>query len=227
MRRPPEPRLGFSPACRGRARAETIDDYRQLISKYPGSLAAGNAQLMIAKLLKKEEDGKEEAKGELRTFLETYKDHPQRDQALFTLAGLLIEENNTADAASHLDTLIQEHPESSLVAYARLYKGDFAYAAEKNEEAAQYYSSVRADYAGTPGQLASQRLNLIKIDKPTRVEPKSEPAPETTDPAGTDAIPSIIKRPDQGAEGTASDDTPAEGDATALPKKEEEESEGG
>jgi predicted negative regulator of RcsB-dependent stress response len=197
-------------------RASTIEEYRQVITDRPGSLAAGNAQLMIAKLRKKEEDGAEEAKSELRTFLETNKDHPQRDQALFTLAGIYVEEGKPEEAVPHLDALIQEHPDSPLAGYAKLYKGDFAYAADNKDEAELLYNLVLTDYTGTPAEMAAQRLDLVKIDKPVSIPPR----PVLEVPLEGADLPRFILRPEEpvpvmeGAPAAEGDDAaaPAEGD---------------
>src|SRR5689334_9240626 len=67
------------------ASAKTVDDYKKVITEHSGQLAAANAQLELAGLLRK--DGKlEEANTVLRAFIEQHSTHPMIAGAWLALA---------------------------------------------------------------------------------------------------------------------------------------------
>ena len=157
--------------------AATIEEYRKVISEYPGSLAAGNSQLMIAKKLAGEEDKRADAISELKTFIESYGDHPQHAQGQFLLGTLLIEDGDAKAAEAEFDKLIGQHADSYLAPYAKLYKGDFAFAAGDTETAKKIYEGVlREHQEAEASERADERLDLIKVAPPEIVEAKPESA---------------------------------------------------
>lgn len=163
--------------------AETVEEYREVISGYPGSKAAGNAQLMIGKKLAEEDETKGEAISELRTFVETYADHPLRAQGMFELATLLLETDKKEEAVAQMDKLISEYPDSHLTPYAKLTKGDFAYEDGDVDAAQKIYNEVLTKHTGTDAaKLAEQRSDRAKVDAPEIVEPRPEPLPDDATP---------------------------------------------
>jgi predicted negative regulator of RcsB-dependent stress response len=158
--------------------AETVAEYREVVSSYPGTAAAGNAQIMIGKKLAEEDETKKDAIPELRTFVESYPEHPLRDQGLFQLATLLLENGEKKDAVAQMDKLISEFPSSHLTPYAKLTKGDFAYEDGNTDEARKIYTEVLTKHSGTEAaKLAEQRAEQSKIDPPEIVAPRPEPLP--------------------------------------------------
>lgn len=163
--------------------AESVEDYREVINTYPGSLAAGNAQLMIGKTLAEDDEKKSEASAELRTFVESYADHPQRSQGMFLLASLLLEEDKKSEAIEQFDKVIAEYPDSHLSPYAKLFKGDFAYEEGNIDAAQKIYSQVLMQHTGTEAaKLAEQRADQAKLDAPEIVAPRPEPVTEDSGP---------------------------------------------
>ena len=159
--------------------AESADDYKGVISSFPGSLAAGNAQLMIGKTLAEDEAKADDAIAAFRTFVETYGDHPLRDQGMFQLASMLIAADKKAEGVSQLDKLLSDYPDSYLAPYAKLCKGDFAFEEADKDGAQKIYSEVLTGHAGTEAsRLADQRLDSLKIDKPEIIAPRPQPLPE-------------------------------------------------
>ena len=214
--------------------AESVEDYRKVISDFPGSLAAGNAQLMIGKTLGEDDEKQQEAIAELRTFVESYGDHPHRAQGMFQLVSLLLDDGKKSEAVGQIDKLIAEYPESHLVPYAKLCKGDFAYEEGNKEEAQKVYSDVLIKHSGTAAaKLAEERADRAKIDPPVIVDPRPEPLPEDGGPPAPGIAPGIgaptpfILDPEAGEsdEGGEATPAPADGD-NAEPADAETDSEG-
>ena len=193
--------------------AESADDYKGVISSFPGSLAAGNAQLMIGKTLAEDEEKADEAIAAFRTFVETYNDHPLRDQGIFQLASMLIGADKKAEGVSQLDKLLSDYPDSHLAPFAKLYKGDFAFEEGDKVGAEKIYDEVLKKHPGTEAsRLADQRLDSLKIDKPEIIAPRPQPVPDDAAPIPGIGEPTpFILDPNAGA-----DTAPAE-DAGAAP----------
>ncbi len=81
------------------AQASSDDDYRQVIDKYPGTEAAGNASLILAGKLR-DEKKYDERPEVLQTFLDKYPTHPLAHAADLSIA-------ETLDAQRKLDEAIR------------------------------------------------------------------------------------------------------------------------
>ncbi|MCB1099279.1 MAG: tetratricopeptide repeat protein [Verrucomicrobiae bacterium] len=205
--------------------ADSVDEYKSVISSYPSSLAAGNAQLMIGKTLAEDDDKTDEAIAAFRTFIESYADHPQRDQGMFQLASMLIKAGQKAEAVTQLDKLLSEYPDSYLAPYAKLCKGDFAFSDGDKDAAKKIYSEVLTKYAGTEAsRLADQRSDSLKLDKPDIVAPRPKPLPEEAIPAPVPGIgepfsidPNAGDAPVEGGGSTVGDEAATDGDDAEAP----------
>ncbi len=104
------------------AEADSIRSFERVAEDHAGSVAAGNALIRKAGLL--EEEGRiDEARAALVGFLERYKKHPLRDQALIILGRMAIDEGNTASAR---DFYSRVGDDSAFAPLAQIRLGDLA-----------------------------------------------------------------------------------------------------
>ena len=158
--------------------SETLDDYKKIIANYPGSTAAGSAQLMIANLLAQNNDTAG-ALEELKKFTASHPQHPMMDQAAFRIAVLTAEKEGAAADAGPYDTFINQFPDSPLRPLAQMRKADALVAAGKREEALAVYDAIQKDntlYGNTVLTEAKERAAQVKLKAPTPVEFVPEPA---------------------------------------------------
>ena len=165
--------------------SETLDDYKKVIANYPGSTAAGSAQLMIANLLAQNNDTAG-ALEELKKFTASHPKHPMMDQAAFRIAVLTAEKEGAAADAGPYDTFINQFPDSPLRPLAQMRKADALVAAGKREEALAVYDAIQQDntlYGNTVLTEAKERAAQVKLKAPTPVEFVPEPAAPAPAPA--------------------------------------------
>ena len=123
------------------AAAKTADDFKKVIAEHPGQTAAGNAQLELASLLRKE--GKfDEANTVLRSFIEKNPTHP-------LLAGAWLSLGQNAEAAGKPDEALTQYqkilttfPNSYAVPLALLAQGRIQKAKGQNDAARRSFDQV-------------------------------------------------------------------------------------
>ncbi len=127
--------------------AKTSDDLKALIARYPTSVVAGNAQLLLAQKLR--DAGKiDEALALLADFTKTASTHPLIAQGWLSYAGTLELKGDTAKALQALTTVSTQYSTTeaapaALSAQARLTKksGDLKKAREIYENIVQRFPS--------------------------------------------------------------------------------------
>lgn len=225
------------------AAAQSLDDYKKIITDFPGTASAGSAQLMIANLLAENKDTAG-AIEELNKFITTYPSHPMLDQAAFR-AAVLTETKDGPDAGmAQYDAFVEKFPDSPLRPVAQMRKGDALVSLGKREEAISVYTSIQQDKSlyADPVVQAKARIEAVKLKPPTEVEFVPEPTPPpapglpttpdgaapaglqfeapspaiTIDPAAPPTTPSVDPAAVDPAP-TATDPTPAESPAPAAP----------
>jgi predicted negative regulator of RcsB-dependent stress response len=165
--------------------AETIEDYKKVIANYPGSVAAGSAQLMIANQLA-DNNSPNEAIDELNRFLADYTEHPLRDQAGFRLAVLTLTKGDPKAGLELIDRFLRDYPKSPLAPLARIRKGDALLLTGDADAARKVFEELIADpsFAGSPFfKEAEDRLAQSKLKPPVEVEFVPEPEPPKPPPA--------------------------------------------
>jgi TolA-binding protein len=147
------------------AHAKTAEDYRKVASEHAGQAAAGNAQLRLAALLRKE--GKlDEANTTLRAFIEQQPQHPM-------LAGAWLALAENAEAAGKLDEalagfqkVLTTFPASYATPLALLGTARVQQAKGQNDLAKRAYEQVMAQYQQTLFASEAQRA-LGELNKTT------------------------------------------------------------
>ena len=181
------------------ATAKTADDYRKVVAKYPKSVVAGNALLLLADKLR--EEGKfDEATEQLRTFNEKHATHPLASGAWTSLAATQEAQGKADEALATYQKVSSGYPGSfsapvALMAQARLLK-----AKGKIDEAKRIYEQVIQQYPGTGFWQDAMRENMEimketqkaaptpAVEAPKPADPAAPKAPEAAAPAPAPAL---------------------------------------
>jgi len=134
------------------AQAANEDDYRQIIDKYPGTVAAGDASLLLAGKLR---DARkyDDALQVLQTFLDKYPDHPLAAGGDLSFAETLDAQGKADEAVARYEEVAAKYPDSygaplALVAEANILKSE-----GKIDEARRIYENFVAQF---PDSLFTQ-----------------------------------------------------------------------
>jgi|GEM_PF-1504457 len=173
------------------AAANNAETLREVISKFPKSVEAGNASLLLSALLR-DEKNPAEATQVLEEFLKSPNGHPLAPLALVGLSGLAAQSGDSAAAKGYLQRVASEFPESFAVPFALLAEAEMALASGDRSAALaglqglsrQHPSSV----AGNAGQNTLMALESLLSDAATPAPPVTPgsvelPAQEAVPPA--------------------------------------------
>ncbi len=163
------------------AAARTLDDYRAVIAKYPRSIVAGNASLLLASSLRTV--GKiDEANAALRDFISAMPEHP-----LVGLASLALAENDAKagkfpEAAKALQATADAYPKSFAAPVALMIKGDLELALGERNDSLKTFQSLSRLYERTaasdsarPAYEALQSLARRASKQPPKDEAAEKP----------------------------------------------------
>lgn len=199
-------------------RANTVEELRNVASKYEGQTAAGNALILAAENMSS--DRPKEAVDMLRDFLARNPQHPLRDLAAYRIAEYLMLSGDTAGAANEYETVAKSGTAYSAFALLRL--GDLSWGAGDTTKAQEYYNKILTDGAMSASPVRAVAQNRVekglKTKPPVLVEYKEEPPPPTpgapninvpglgdinVDPGTAPGGDSLLPPPDLGASPTA------------------------
>ena len=170
--------------------AKTVEDCDVVVQRYPNSVASGNALLMKADLLWKQ-NKRDSSVAVLRDLVSKQKDHPLYQQALMALASRLESMGEKAEARTLYERLLSEAPEGELAPLAQLRLGDMLWAEGKEDEAKKIYESLPSKYPSTNQPFFDQtqsRLEWLASALPTK-EVDGPPAPKPAPAPGAKPAP--------------------------------------
>ncbi len=208
--------------------AKTVIDCDQVIAKYKGSVAGGNALLTKAKL-EWADNKKDSAVKTLRAFKEGYSSHPFYLQGIIALASRLesLGGNDAKEAQGLYEDIVKNHKDSELAGLAELRLGDLLWAAGKEDEAKKIYEELPRKFPGQFFDEGEKRRTWIaaglptkEVDAPKVPDALKAPAPS----AGTANAPAINLTPGKsGVPATSAPfevkmNPPAAGGGAAQPK---------
>jgi len=146
------------------AEAKTADDFKKVIAEHPGQTAAGNAQLELANLLRK--DGKfDEANTLLRSFIEKQPTHPLIAGAWLSLAQNSEAAGKMDEALTDYQKILTTFPNSYAAPIALLAQGRVQKAKGQTDAAKRSFEQVISQYQFTQFQRDAE-LELGKLNKP-------------------------------------------------------------
>lgn len=127
------------------ATATKSEDYRLIISKFPGSVPAGNATLLLAAQLRQE--GKfEDALALLRKFSELYPQHPLASAAALSVAETLQAQGKTNEALEAYQSVTSRFANSFSAPLAMISRASLLVSSGKTEDARRAYENLVAQY---------------------------------------------------------------------------------
>ena len=146
------------------ASAKTADEYRKVAQEHAGQPAAGNAQLQLGALLRK--DGKlDEANSTLQKFIAEYPEHPMLSGAWLSLAENAEAAGKQDEALTGYQKVLTTFPSSYAAPLALLGQARIQKAKGQNDLAKRSYEQIQAQYQGTPFQMEAMQ-ELRSLNKP-------------------------------------------------------------
>jgi TolA-binding protein len=151
--------LAFSSAQRAAAEsafdvAKTPADYQAVIDKYPSSVVAGDAALLLAKSLR-DEKKYDDANKVLNQFAERQPKHPFAPLAKVAAAENLALSGKLEDAAKALEAVSQTDAKSFAAPYALLLEAELKTAQGQRESALQAYRELSKTFSSSISSRAS------------------------------------------------------------------------
>lgn len=169
------------------AEAKTIEDFKRVIAEHPGQVAAANAQLKLAALLR--DAGKlDEANTTLRAFIDKNPQHPIISGAWLSLAENAEAAGKSDDALTGYQKVTTTYPSSYAAPIALLGQARIQTLKGQADQAKRTYEQVLAQHQNTPFQMEAMRaladLNKATAPAPAPVAPKpAAPKPAAATPA--------------------------------------------
>jgi tetratricopeptide (TPR) repeat protein len=177
------------------ASAQKAEDYRKVVTDWPGTAAAGTAYVRLAEELRKENKPKEAA-GALREYLDKYQTHPLRVPAAHALAASLETAGELEAALAAYQNFATAHSRSAFAPLGLIGQARVLTALGKPEDARLILETVDLKYQGNPFTYDARTL-LASIKNPagskTGGAPRPAPTPAPADPGN--AAPRVTPDP--------------------------------
>ena len=176
------------------ANAKTIADYRKVNADWPGTPAAGTAEIRLAEELRKE--GKPaDAAHALQDFLARYPVHPMRVVAAHALAESLETAGTFDEAIVAYQKFGSEHGRSAFAPLASLGQARVLLALNRNDEAQKALESVEQKFPNNPF-VDDARALLDEIrnaaGRKTGGSPRPAPAPTPAPAVNLQGVPAPL-----------------------------------
>lgn len=149
------------------------EGWREVLVKFPGTVAAGNAQLRLAEALRTE--GKaDEAASTLETFVAAQPEHPLAPVGWLSLGEIRQMQKNDAAALEAFRTASGKYASSYAAPMALLAEARLLIAGGSRGEAKAVLESIGTSYPQTPAaMIAAGELSMFEA--PTGMPPSSGP----------------------------------------------------
>jgi tol-pal system protein YbgF len=159
------------------ADASNEDDYNQLIAKYPGTVAAGDASLLLAGKLRAAKRY-DDAIQVLNTFMDKYPKHPLLAAGDLGIAETLDAQGKQDDAISRYEEVAAKYPDSYVAPIALLAQASILRHEGKSEEAHRIYENFVTQFPDSVfAQEAMAEMRMIR-----------QPAAAAASESGTNAV---------------------------------------
>lgn len=143
------------------AQATKPDDFKQVIQQFPRSLAAGNAQLMLADALRSEKKY-DEALSTLREFANQFPDHPLAAAGALSVATILEEQGKTELAMEDYQQISVKYAASFAAPMALMSQANILTAQGKIDDARRIYETITSQFSESLfSQQAIQNSKLL------------------------------------------------------------------
>jgi len=169
--------------------ASTQEEYNQIIDKYPGTVAAGNAALMLASELR---DARkyDDATQVLQTFLEKNPNHPLADAAELGIAETLEAQGKFDDAIAQYQDVTSKYPDSYSAPLALIAQANILRYQGKIEDARRAYENFVAQFPDSIfSQEAMAEMHMLRAPKAS-----ASPAQDATTNSLMNAINAAVQQ---------------------------------
>jgi len=127
------------------AEASKPDDFRQVIAKFPHSIAAGNSELMLASKLR-DEKKYDDAIAALHEFINQFPEHPLASTGAFSLAATLEDQGKADEALDAYQQVATKYPSSYAAPIALIAQANLLKSKGKTDEAKRILENVATQY---------------------------------------------------------------------------------
>lgn len=179
--------------------AEKVSEYQDVVKKWPSSNAAASALPLMADL--QWADSQPDSVASLEEFISKYPEHPSIATAKVSLGLRLLEQGKTEDATDLLTTVADDDKATYIAPLACIALGDIAKAANKPDEAKQWYEKAQEDpseQGNTFKDVAVARLTLVNAKPPVKIKPAlpEPPKPGVPTPGAPNIPAPLLETPD-------------------------------
>ncbi|MCP5538114.1 MAG: tetratricopeptide repeat protein [Akkermansiaceae bacterium] len=191
--------------------AQKVADYQDVIKKWPDSNAAASALPLMAEL--QWTDSQPDSIATLEEFISKHPGHPSIATAKVSLGLRLLEQGKTDEASEILSEIADSDKATYIAPLACIALGDIAKAANKPDDAKQWYEKAQTDPSEQGNafkDIAAARLILVNAKPPVKIKP-ALPEPPKPDSPATPTVPApLLEQPDtpETAPETAPETTP-------------------
>ncbi len=149
--------------------ASTIPQWEEVETRYPRTIAAGNASLLIAAALR--DEGKtDQAAARLEAFTGSHPDHPLIGAAWFALAEIFQLQGQKDRALETYRIVSARYTTSYTAPLALLAEGRLLAAQGKSSEARSILESISTQYPDTPAAMVAAG-ELARLPAPAAAQP--------------------------------------------------------
>lgn len=156
------------------SQAASEDDYRAVIDKYPGTVAAGNAAIRLAGMLRAEKKY-DNAIQVLQGFLDKYPAHPLASGADLSIAEILEAQGKPDDAMSRYQEVAAKYPDSYSAPVAVLDQANLLEFQGKTDDARRVFENFAAQFPDSV--FAQQAMTEMRLMRPAPGAASSSPSP--------------------------------------------------
>jgi predicted negative regulator of RcsB-dependent stress response len=184
------------------AQASSEDDYRAVIAKYPGTVAAGDASLFLASKLRSDKKY-DDAMQVLQTFMDKYPAHPLVSAGDLSIAETLEAQGKNDDALTKYQEVAAKYPDSYAAPVAVLNQANLLQYEGKIEEARRVYENFVAQFPDSIfAQQAMAEMRLMRTPAGGAAAAETPAATQEQNPEGLPNFMQPLASPAPGLGGT-------------------------
>jgi TolA-binding protein len=153
------------------AEASTEDDYRAVMDKYPGTVAAGNASLFLGAKLRQDRKY-DDSLQVLQDFMDKYPNHPLLPAGDLSYAETLEAQGKVDDALARYEEVAAKYPDSYSAPVAVIAQANILKVQGKIDEARRLYENFVAQFPDSIfTQEAMAEMHMLRpVTAPPSVE---------------------------------------------------------
>jgi len=169
------------------AQASSEDDYRQIVDKYAGTVAAGDAAIFLGGKLRADKKY-DEAIEVLQAFLDKYPEHPLAHAGDLSIAETLEAQGKMDEALAKFEEVAAKYPDSYSAPLAVIAQANLLKSQGKTEDARRLYENFVAQFPDSV--LTQEAMTEMHLMRPAA---GAAAAPQTVQERVTSLLQQAIK----------------------------------